>query len=52
MHIFRWPYTDSYGGPVVLKSSLGMELRIYLDEHIPFLGERAVATLYARSEPE
>lgn len=52
MHLFRWPYTDSFGQYVEIKSSLGMELWIYLESHVPFAGERAVATLYARSEDE
>jgi hypothetical protein len=52
MHLFRWPYTDSFGQYVEVKSSLGMELWIYLENHSPFGGERAVATLYARSDDE
>jgi hypothetical protein len=52
VHLFRWPYTGDYGGPVVLKSSLGMELRIYLERNIPFGGERAVASVYATSQDE
>jgi len=49
MIIFRWPYTAAHGQYVSIDSALGMELRIYLDGHKEFLGERAVASLYART---
>lgn len=52
MQIFRWPYTHDFGQYVELASSKGMELRIFLEADTPFGGERAVATLYARSEDE
>jgi len=52
MRIFRWPYTNSYGAMVEIRSSLGMELRIWLENHTPFVGERSVATLYARLDVE
>jgi hypothetical protein len=48
MHIFRWPYTVDFGALIDIKSSLGMELRVWLENHIPFEGERAVATVYSR----
>ena len=52
VHVFRWPYVDGYGSPITLYSSMGMELRIYLEGHVPFQGERATVTLYARSQDE
>ena len=49
MCVFRWPYVDSAGSPVLLESAKGMELAIYLEGHVPFQGDRAVCTIYAAS---
>lgn len=50
IHIFRWHYKER--GTTDLKSSLGMEIRIKLENDIPFGGDVAVATFYATSEDE
>ncbi|MAF27862.1 MAG: hypothetical protein CL819_01280 [Croceicoccus sp.] len=52
VHVFRWPYTQDAGKPLVLEASKGMELRIYLEDDTPFSGGRAVASVYTRSVDE
>jgi len=51
-HVFRWPYIKEVGSPVLLYSSMGMELHLYLEGDIPFNGHRATATIYARADDE
>jgi hypothetical protein len=45
---FDWDYL----GSVSLSSAKGMELRVYLEHHEPFVGYMATATFYCRSESE
>ena len=50
VHIFQWPYSER--GALDLRSSLGMEIRISLENDTEFTGNVAVATFYGISEDE
>jgi hypothetical protein len=50
VRIFRWPYAER--GTTDLKSSLGMEIRVCLENDVEFGGDFAVATFYGTSETE
>jgi hypothetical protein len=50
VRIFRWPYAER--GTTDLKSSLGMEIRVCLENDAVFGGDFAVATFYGTSETE
>ena len=52
IHVFRWPYIKEVGSPVLLYSSMGMELHMYLENDLAFNGHRATAALYAREDDE
>jgi len=46
--ILRWEYL----APIVLQSSLGLKIRVWLENDAVFTGERATSTMYAFEEDE
>lgn len=50
VHIFRWPYKER--AITELKSSLQMEIRVFLQNNTHFDGSGAIPTFYGKSEDE